>query len=145
MHGKVRVFFPMAMQTEIGNGMTTIFCCDRWRHGQRIIEIAPQLYDVVPKRIASKRTVREASTTRAWPLGCVTYKRPIQSDSLWNSSNYGTPCRQLSCSLIAVLLISFVSLPMDSILQSRHIRAFSLDQLSLGTPKCTMILLYNNL
>jgi hypothetical protein len=54
------------MQTEIENGMTIIFWCDQWLNGQRIVDITPQLYDVVPKRIANKRTVREALTARAW-------------------------------------------------------------------------------
>ncbi|GJN10436.1 hypothetical protein PR202_ga28530 [Eleusine coracana subsp. coracana] len=52
--GQVRSLFAMAMSTEVGNGTTTLFWEDRWLHGQRIVDVAPQLYKVIAKRNTKK-------------------------------------------------------------------------------------------
>jgi hypothetical protein len=38
---KVQDFFSVSMQTEIGNGATTLFWRDRWLHGQHVEDIVP--------------------------------------------------------------------------------------------------------
>jgi hypothetical protein len=41
---KAKEFFPMAMQTKIGNGVTTPFWSDSWLMGHRIADLAPRLF-----------------------------------------------------------------------------------------------------
>ena len=54
------------MQTDVGDGATTLFWTERWLLGQRIMDIAPRLFASIPKRKANKRTVLEALTNRSW-------------------------------------------------------------------------------
>jgi hypothetical protein len=56
----------MAVCTEIGNGARTLFWTDRWIHGQKIEDLAPLLFALVPKRRANKRTVLETLTNNTW-------------------------------------------------------------------------------
>lgn len=62
----VRAFFSATMVSVVGNGATILFWNDRWLHGQQIVDFAPRLHVVVPKRRASRRTVLEALTDNAW-------------------------------------------------------------------------------
>ena len=61
---KVKAFFSMAMMTEIENGASTLFWTDRWLHGLCVKDLAPRLFEVVPKRIAINRNVQEALMDR---------------------------------------------------------------------------------
>lgn len=63
---QVRALFSVAMSTEVGDGSQTLFWEDRWLHGQRIADIAPQLYSVVDKRNRKRRTVSEALYEHLW-------------------------------------------------------------------------------
>ncbi|GJN31836.1 hypothetical protein PR202_gb20284 [Eleusine coracana subsp. coracana] len=54
------------MCTKIGNGTNTLFWEDRWLLGQRIQDLSPLIVGMVPKRIASKRTVSEAISDMCW-------------------------------------------------------------------------------
>lgn len=63
---KAKVFFSVAMQTEIGNGASTLFWSDRWLMGNRVVDIAPRLLQNVPKRRVNKRTVLDALTNQTW-------------------------------------------------------------------------------
>jgi hypothetical protein len=63
---KVKGFFSMAMQAEVGDGASTLFWTDRWLHGQRIADIAPRLFAIIPKRRINKCTIKEAITARKW-------------------------------------------------------------------------------
>jgi hypothetical protein len=56
----------MAVCTEIGNGARTLFWTDRWIHGQKIEDLAPLLFALVPKRRANKRTVLETLTNNTF-------------------------------------------------------------------------------
>jgi hypothetical protein len=58
--------FDMAVATEIGDGTTSLFWLDRWVHGQRIEDLVPRLFQLVPKRVANKRTVVDALTDSKW-------------------------------------------------------------------------------
>ena len=55
----------MAVVSEVGNGARTLFWSDKWIHGQRVADIAPQVFAIVPKR-RIKRTVFEALTNHSW-------------------------------------------------------------------------------
>jgi hypothetical protein len=63
---KAKVFFSVAMQTEIGNGASTLFWPDRWLMGHRVVDIAPRLLQNVPKRRVNERTVLDALTNQTW-------------------------------------------------------------------------------
>jgi hypothetical protein len=54
---KIRDFLKMAMQSEVGNGASTLFWSDRWLGGQRTVDIAPRLLEIIPKKLINKRTV----------------------------------------------------------------------------------------
>lgn len=51
----------MAMQTEIGNGATTVTLL-----GHRIVDLAPRLHRLIPKRWVHKRTTLEALSNQCW-------------------------------------------------------------------------------
>jgi len=50
----------LAVVSEVRNVTSTLFWTDRWLHGQCIADLAPQLFSLVTKRRAYKRTVQEA-------------------------------------------------------------------------------------
>jgi len=56
----------MAVASEVGDGSNTLFWEDRWLHGQRICDLAPLIYTLVPRRIAKNRTVAEALVNMRW-------------------------------------------------------------------------------
>jgi hypothetical protein len=57
---KAQAFFSRVLISEVGDGANTLFWTDRWLHGERISELAPRLFGINPKRLAQKRTVKEA-------------------------------------------------------------------------------------
>jgi hypothetical protein len=50
----------------VGDGANTLFWTDKWLHGERISELAPRLFGIIPKRFAQKRTVQEALSNGQW-------------------------------------------------------------------------------
>jgi hypothetical protein len=56
----------MAVATEIDDGTTSLFWLDRWVHRQRIEDLAPRLFQLVPKRVANRITVVDALTDSKW-------------------------------------------------------------------------------
>lgn len=62
VHKCAQAFFSIAVVSEVGNGAATLFWSDRWIQGQRIADLAPQVFATVPKMRISKRTVHEALT-----------------------------------------------------------------------------------
>lgn len=57
----------MAVTTEVGDGWNILFWKDRWLVGQRIEDLAPLIFQMVPKRIANnKRTVAKAMENFRW-------------------------------------------------------------------------------
>lgn len=54
------------MVTEIGNGASTLFWKDRWLYSRCVKDLAPRLFEVVPRRIANSRNVQEALMDRRW-------------------------------------------------------------------------------
>jgi hypothetical protein len=63
---QVRAFFAMAITSEVGNGEHVLFWTDRWLQGQKISDLAPHLFAVVPPARRKKHTVKEAFTNRDW-------------------------------------------------------------------------------
>jgi hypothetical protein len=50
----------------VGNGERTMFWKDRWLNGKGIAEIAPNLLQIIPRRVANRRTVAAALNNRQW-------------------------------------------------------------------------------
>lgn len=64
--GCIEALLSMAVSTEIGDGTSTLFWKDRWLLGQRIVDLAPLISSMVPKRIANKKTVAVAMDNMDW-------------------------------------------------------------------------------
>jgi hypothetical protein len=47
--GKAKAFFSAVLISEVGNGATTLFWTDRWIMGQRVRDIAPRLFNIIPR------------------------------------------------------------------------------------------------
>jgi hypothetical protein len=60
---KVRALFSTVLLSEVGNRANTLFWADKWISEQRICDIAPRLFQCIPRRI-TKRTVQEALLNR---------------------------------------------------------------------------------
>jgi hypothetical protein len=63
---KARSFFSTILVSEVGNGASTPFWTDKWLLGQKMSNLAPRLFAIIPERTANKRTVLEALTNRKW-------------------------------------------------------------------------------
>ena len=62
----VECLLSLAIITEIGDGANTLFWKDKWLTGKSIQDLAPNLYALVPKRRASRRTVMAALDEEKW-------------------------------------------------------------------------------
>lgn len=58
--------FAMDVVTEVGNGENTKFWDDRWINGSTVVELAPNLIQLIPKRARGQRTVSQALNNRRW-------------------------------------------------------------------------------
>jgi hypothetical protein len=56
----------MAVNTQIGDGSNSLSWKDRWVLGQRIQDIAPLIFSMVPKKIANKRMIHEVLHNWRW-------------------------------------------------------------------------------
>uniref|UniRef100_A0A453RW37 Reverse transcriptase domain-containing protein n=1 Tax=Aegilops tauschii subsp. strangulata TaxID=200361 RepID=A0A453RW37_AEGTS len=61
-----RALFFASTTMIIGNGSTALFWEDRWIGGQSVGEIAPLLYQCIPKRRRKARTVAEGLAGNSW-------------------------------------------------------------------------------
>jgi hypothetical protein len=62
-----KVFFSMAVITEVGDGNNTLFWQDRWINGKSINDLASlSSQTLIPTRVAGKRTVHEALNNMKW-------------------------------------------------------------------------------
>jgi hypothetical protein len=78
----------MALISEVGDGSKTLFWDDRWLHGTIISDIAPRLYNSIPKRIVKRRKVKEALLNRRWISdikGALTVRVLVEYLKLWDS------------------------------------------------------------
>jgi hypothetical protein len=62
---QARALFDMATKVIVGNGENTKFWTDRWLHGQRVADMAPNLFRAIPKLVAKRRTVSQAVHNRS--------------------------------------------------------------------------------
>jgi hypothetical protein len=62
----VEYLLSLAIITEVGDGANTLFWRDKWLTGRSIQDLAPNLYALVPKRRASRRTVMNALVDENW-------------------------------------------------------------------------------
>jgi hypothetical protein len=63
---KAKAFLSTVLILEVGNGTHTLFWTDKWILGQRVSDLAPRLFAILPKRIANNRTVLETLTNIKW-------------------------------------------------------------------------------
>ena len=61
-----QALFNIAVYTIVGNGEKIWFWTDRWLNGHTLAELAPNLFNAVPKRTAKRRTVAQALQNRKW-------------------------------------------------------------------------------
>jgi lipopolysaccharide/colanic/teichoic acid biosynthesis glycosyltransferase len=84
---KAQAFFSVAMHSEVGDGASTLFWQDRWLHGQRVADLALQLFAAISKRRVNKRTVKEALIEHTWIsdiTGALTVGVLAECLQLWN-------------------------------------------------------------
>ncbi|XP_020199425.1 uncharacterized protein [Aegilops tauschii subsp. strangulata] len=55
-----------AARAMVGNEKTTLFREDRWIGGFRLCELAPRIYNRVPKRVRQSKLVAEAIRNNDW-------------------------------------------------------------------------------
>jgi hypothetical protein len=52
--------FNASVTVQVGNGVKTLFCSDRWLDGTSLTQVAPELVQAVQKRVHKTRTVAQA-------------------------------------------------------------------------------------
>jgi hypothetical protein len=60
------LFFRIAVKSVVGNGESTKLWTDRWLQGKTVLELAPNLFNLISKRERKHRTVAEALINRRW-------------------------------------------------------------------------------
>lgn len=60
VHQYVVALFQIALESNVGNGNSTLFWKDKWIMGCSIVDLAPLVVAEVPARIRNKRMVAEA-------------------------------------------------------------------------------------
>jgi hypothetical protein len=58
--------FAISVVTLVGNGESTLFWTDKWLHGGSLDQMAPELSQLIPKRVFKERTVKDALLNRQW-------------------------------------------------------------------------------
>jgi hypothetical protein len=66
VYNNTAVMLAISIETTVGNGRDTPFWSDRWLHGCRLEELAPEVVRCVPLRIRKRRKVNEALHDHAW-------------------------------------------------------------------------------
>ena len=61
-----RALFDVAVDYILSSRESIKFWKDRWLQGRTLAEIAPNLYNLVPKRVVKTRTVAKALVNRGW-------------------------------------------------------------------------------
>jgi hypothetical protein len=60
------IFFNDSVQYVLGNGTSFLFWADPWLHGQRLVDIAPDLVNAVPAWHKRQWLVADALNDMAW-------------------------------------------------------------------------------
>ena len=63
---EAQAFFRASTYTELGDGSNSLFWDDRWLHQTAPADIAPNLLQMVSRRIRSTMTVRQGLSNRQW-------------------------------------------------------------------------------
>lgn len=63
---QVQAFFEASTFTQIGDDRRTLFWQDRWIDGESVSDIAPYIYQLVPRRVRKLQTVRDGLNNRTW-------------------------------------------------------------------------------
>ena len=72
-----QALFNVAVDAIVGNGEKILFWTDRWLDGHTLDEIAPNLFNTVPKRLTKRRTVVQALQNNRW-VGDIKGARTVQ-------------------------------------------------------------------
>jgi hypothetical protein len=59
--------FKIAMESRVGNGVSTLFWSDRWLLGCSLVDLAPSVLAAVPSKVQQQRTVAQALQDLSWP------------------------------------------------------------------------------
>ncbi|WVZ91046.1 LOW QUALITY PROTEIN: hypothetical protein U9M48_037269 [Paspalum notatum var. saurae] len=81
-----QALFHVAVETRVGNGDDTKFWTDRWLHGSTVGELAPNLFQLIPKIARRQRSVSQALTSRRWVAdiqGALTTQVLVKYLKLW--------------------------------------------------------------
>lgn len=62
----VECLLSLAVSTEVGDGANTLFWKDKWLAGKSVQDLAPNIYILVSKRRANRRTVKAALNGMNW-------------------------------------------------------------------------------
>jgi hypothetical protein len=84
---KAKAFFSTVLISEVGNGANTLFWTDKWLSRQKNSDIAPRLFQTIPRRIAKRRTVQEALLNRRWTSdikGALSVEVLVEYIQLWD-------------------------------------------------------------
>jgi hypothetical protein len=87
---QVHTFFPLAMITEVGNGVRTLFWTDRWLSGQRLADLAASLFAAIPRRKRQQHMVETTLQNHAWVSyiqGALTIDIIVDYIQLWELIN----------------------------------------------------------
>lgn len=82
-----QAFFEGAVQTTVCNGTSTKFWLNRWLEDKTIAEYAPNLIQIIPKRVLKQRMVAQALHNRRWVTdikGALTVEVLIEYLQTWD-------------------------------------------------------------
>jgi hypothetical protein len=65
LDGQARAFFKVSVRCMVGDGVAILFWTDPWIHGKSIVEVAPELFQVVHAWRRGRRTVASTLTNDA--------------------------------------------------------------------------------
>ncbi|WVZ84849.1 LOW QUALITY PROTEIN: hypothetical protein U9M48_031834, partial [Paspalum notatum var. saurae] len=83
---QAKALFDMATEVIVGNGENTNFWTDRWLHGKRVVDMAPNLFRAIPKRVAKRHKVSQAVRSISWVpdiKGALTVQVLIEYLHIW--------------------------------------------------------------
>ncbi|GJN40328.1 hypothetical protein PR202_gb29533 [Eleusine coracana subsp. coracana] len=66
IHSNAVALFNNSTESQVGNGLNTLFWADKWLLGCSITDLAPLVVTHVTKRTAKTRTVAEALMNQSW-------------------------------------------------------------------------------
>lgn len=76
-----------SLSVHLGNGENALFWTDKWVDGRSIKQLAPNLFQAVPGKVARSRSVKDALHNRAWTRdikGAMTWQITRECIQLWH-------------------------------------------------------------